>query len=65
MLIGGLDPAVKRRFQDKILLSLPEFDERKLMFKILDFNTIIIILRKRMFPSKNYNISILCNKYIS
>ena len=30
----GLAPAVKRRFQDKILLSLPEFDERKLMFKI-------------------------------
>lgn len=30
----GLDPAVKRRFQDRILLSLPEFNERKLMFKI-------------------------------
>ena len=35
----GLAPAVKRRFQDKILLSLPEFDERKLMFKINLKNT--------------------------
>ena len=30
----GLDPAVRRRFQKKIYISLPELDARKVMFEI-------------------------------